>query len=157
MQRFWYRVYRSTPVMFFLGPMYYSLVPLRIPLINMKGWKKTRWSQVFNNVYMTLIYILLAVIVGWKEFIMVQIPIVVIFFVIAVWFFYVQHQHEDTYRQWKENWEYLLSAVKGSTYYKLPRPIQWLTGNIGFHHIHHLSSKIPNYNSQINFSYCQII
>ena len=77
---------------------------------------------------------------------MVQVPIIVFFSIIAIWFFYVQHQHEESYKQWKGNWEYLLSAIKGSTYYKLPKPMMWLTGNIGFHHIHHLSSLIPSYN-----------
>ena len=60
--------------------------------------------------------------------------------------FYVQHQHEHAYKQWKENWDYVVAAIRGSTYYKLPRIWQWLTGNIGIHHIHHLSSRIPNYN-----------
>ena len=67
---------------------------------------------------------------------------------IAVWFFYVQHQHEYSYKQWRQNWNYVLSALRGSTYYKLPKVVQWLTGNIGIHHIHHLSSLIPNYNLQ---------
>lgn len=80
-----------------------------------------------------------------EGFFLVQIPIVVIFFIVAVWFFYVQHQHEMTYKQWKENWDYLLSAIKGATYYKLPKVLHWFTGNIGYHHIHHLNSKIPNY------------
>lgn len=145
-KRFGYRVYRSMPVMLVFGPIYYTGVLMRFPIINKEGWKKTRLSQVFNNVYMYLVWALLAAVLGWKEFFMVQVPIIFLFFVIAVWFFYVQHQHEDTYKQWKENWEYLLAAIKGSTYYKLPKVFQWLTGNIGFHHIHHLSSKIPNYN-----------
>ncbi|MEZ4949737.1 MAG: fatty acid desaturase [Saprospiraceae bacterium] len=140
-----YRVFRSPLVMFILGPIYYLGFTLRLPLIKLKGWKKTYRSQFFSNIYMLLVYALLAAIVGWQEFFLVQIPIIVLFGIIAVWFFYVQHQHEDTYKQWKENWEYLLAAIKGSTHYKLPKVIQWLTGNIGFHHIHHLGPKIPNY------------
>lgn len=145
-KKFGYRLYRSVPIILVLGPIYYTAILMRIPFINKEGWKKTRLSQIFNNVYMTLIWVLLAVVIGFKEFFLIQVPIIFIFFVIAVWFFYVQHQHEETYKQWKENWEYLLAAIKGSTYYKLPKLFQWLTGNIGFHHIHHLSSKIPNYN-----------
>ena len=68
------------------------------------------------------------------------------FGIIAFWFFYVQHQHEINYKQWKNNWNFLLSAIKGSSFYKLPKIFQWLTGNIGIHHIHHLNSLIPNYN-----------
>lgn len=141
-----YRIYRSAPVMFVLGPLYYSLVPLRIPVISLKGWKKTRYSQVINNVCVIGAYVLLGYLLGWSKFVLIHIPLLIAFFVIAVWFFYVQHQHEEAYKAWKENWEYLLAAVQGSTYYKLPKVFQWLTGNIGFHHIHHLSSKIPNYN-----------
>jgi len=145
-RRVGYRIFRHPVVLFILGPVYYLLFNVRLPLITLKGWEKMKWSQFYNNVYLLLGYALVAFIVGWQKFFLVHIPIVVIFAIIAVWFFYVQHQHEHTYKQWKENWEYLFSSIKGSTYYKLPRVFQWLTGNIGLHHIHHLSSKIPNYN-----------
>ncbi len=144
-KRLQYRVFRHPLILFVVGPIYYLLVNVRFPIIQIRGWSKVKWAQFFNNVYMILIYTLIAAAVGWKKFFLVQIPILVLFAIIAVWFFYVQHQHEHTYKQWKNNWEYLLSAVKGSTYYKLPRLFQWLTGNIGLHHIHHLNSKIPNY------------
>ena len=91
-------------------------------------------------VYGTMIGLL-----GWKEVLMVQGPVLLIFGSIAFWFFYVQHQHEDNYKEWKNKWDHLLASIRGSTYYKLPRLFQWLTGNIGFHHIHHLNSRIPNY------------
>ena len=141
-----YRLYRSPLVMFVIGPLYYLLIHNRLPIINLKGWKKVRQSLIWSNLSLVLFYVSLGFIFGWKNFFLVQAPIIVFFAIIAIWFFYVQHQHEASYKQWKENWEYLLSAIKGSTYYKLPRPIMWLTGNIGFHHIHHLSSLIPNYN-----------
>ncbi len=144
-KRIGYRIFRHPLVLFVFGPVYYLLINVRFPLIKMKGWQRVKRAQFFNNVYMFLIYALLAFAIGWKKFFLVQIPILVIFAIIAVWFFYVQHQHENTYKQWRDNWEYLLSAVKGSTYYKLPKVFQWLTGNIGLHHIHHLNSKIPNY------------
>lgn len=145
-KQFRYRLYRNPFVIFVLGPIYYCFYNMRIPIMNVKNTRKVKISQVFNNIYMALVYVLLAVMVGVEEFFLIQVPIVVMFFIIAIWFFYVQHQHEDTYIAWKENWEYLLAAIKGSSYYKLPKVFQWLTGNIGFHHIHHLSSKIPNYN-----------
>lgn len=144
-KRLGYRIFRNPLVLFLFGPVYYLAVNVRFPLISLKGWKKIKWSQFYNNVYLILVYTLVAFIVGWKQFFLVHVPIVVIFAIIAIWFFYVQHQHEHTYKQWKENWEYLFSSIKGSTYYKLPKVFQWLTGNIGLHHIHHLSSKIPNY------------
>ncbi|NND04747.1 MAG: fatty acid desaturase [Saprospiraceae bacterium] len=145
MKRLAYKLFRNPVVLFVLGPIYYILINVRFPLIDLKGWKNVKKAQFFNNVYLILVYALVAFIVGWKQFFLVHIPIVVLFAIIAVWFFYVQHQHEETYKQWKDNWEYLLSAVKGSTYYKLPKMVQWLTGNIGLHHIHHLNPKIPNY------------
>lgn len=141
-----YRIYRSPVVMFIIGPLYYLLIHNRFPFINLKGWKKVRQSLIWSNLFLVLFYLSLGFTFGWKNFLLVQAPIIFFFAIIAIWFFYVQHQHEESYKQWKENWEYLLSAIKGSTYYKLPKPMMWLTGNIGFHHIHHLSSLIPNYN-----------
>ena len=145
-QRIGYRIFRHPIVMFGFGPLYYLLIPLRLPMVPLKGWKKAKRSQLINNVAMFLVYVGFALLIGWDKFLLVQVPITVFFGSIAVWFFYVQHQHEETYKQWKDQWEYLLAAIKGSTYYKLPRVINWMTGNIGFHHIHHLNPKIPNYN-----------
>lgn len=144
-KRFGYRIFRNPVVLFIVGPIYYMLINVRLPMIKLKGFERVKLQQIYSNVYMILAYTLVAFIVGWKKFFMVQVPILVLFAIIAVWFFYVQHQHEQTYKQWRTNWEYLLSAIKGSTYYKLPRMFQWLTGNIGLHHIHHLNPKIPNY------------
>lgn len=146
MKKFGYRVYRNPVVMFFVGPLYYLLVNQRLPLVSLKGWKKTYRSQAINNVLIFGLYVALAYFLGWQEFLLVHVPIFVAFAVIAIWFFFVQHQHEHAYKQWKENWEYLLAAIQGSTFYKLPNFVHWLTGNIGYHHIHHLSSKIPSYN-----------
>jgi acyl-lipid omega-6 desaturase (Delta-12 desaturase) len=143
--RFKYRIYRMPLVLFVLGPAYYMLVPNRLPLIKLKGWEASRWSMVKNNILLGGLYLTLGYLLGWKQFFLIQLPIVLLFAIIAVWFFFVQHHHEHTYKQWKENWEYLVAAIKGSTYYKLPKVFQWLTGNIGFHHIHHLNSRIPNY------------
>jgi omega-6 fatty acid desaturase (delta-12 desaturase) len=146
--RFKYRLYRSPLIMFCIGPVYYLTIHNRLPSKSeiMKGWTKERKALWLNNIGLASIYILMGFLIGWKNFLLVQAPIIVFFGIIAIWFFYVQHQHEENYKQWKENWEYLLSAIRGSSYYKLPKVMMWLTGNIGFHHIHHLSSLIPNYN-----------
>jgi len=145
-KKFRYRLYRNPFVLFVLGPIYYISFSCRTPIIPFKGWKKFKWSLWANNVYLILFYALMAAVIGWKKFFLVQIPIIAVFAIIAVWFFYVQHQHEETYKQWKNKWDYLMSAIKGSTYYKLPKVFQWFSGNIGYHHIHHLNPKIPNYN-----------
>ena len=144
--KFQYRLYRSSPVMFLIGPLYYILIHNRLPLIRFKEWRKTRQSLIWSNLLAVIVYCTIGFLVGWVNFIKVQIPITVFFAMVAIWFFYVQHQHEQNYRAWKDKWDYLTSAIKGSTYYKLPRVMHWMTGNIGFHHVHHLNSLIPSYN-----------
>ena len=82
---------------------------------------------------------------GWKEYLMVHLPIIVFGTTAGVWLFYVQHNYEGTYWTRHENWDFATAGLKGSSFYKLPRLLQWFTGNIGFHHIHHLNPRIPNY------------
>lgn len=144
--RFKYRLFRSPFVLFTIVPMIYLGVMLRIQGISFDGWKKVHIKQHVNNILIALVYIGLGFLVGWKTFLIVQGSTIFFFGVIAFWFFYVQHQHEHTYMQWTKNWDYLTAAIKGATFYKLPRVLHFLTGNIGYHHIHHLSSRIPNYN-----------
>jgi omega-6 fatty acid desaturase (delta-12 desaturase) len=79
---------------------------------------------------------------------MIGLPIIVVAASVGTWLFYVQHQFERTYWEHTPEWDYTLAALHGSSYYDLPRVLQWFTGNIGFHHIHHLSPRIPNYNLQ---------
>ncbi len=152
--RFKYRVFRNPFVLFGFVPVYYMTVSNRIPSISVRRLGSMEWpkmtreriSQVINNVALAAVYISLGYFLGWGRFFLIQLQIVLVFMMIAFWFFYVQHQHEETYNRWQKNWDYLLAAIRGATYYKLPKLFMWLTGNIGFHHIHHLSSKIPNYN-----------
>ncbi len=139
-----YRIFRMPVVLFFIAPVAYLVVSMRYPIIKAGSVRSAYWAMFKNNVGLVVAYSLLVWLLGWK-FLWVHIPIIVIFGSIAFWFFYVQHQHEETYKKWKEEWDYLVASIRGSTYYKLPKPFMWLTGNIGFHHIHHLSSLIPNY------------
>jgi omega-6 fatty acid desaturase (delta-12 desaturase) len=83
--------------------------------------------------------------IGVKAYLMVQLPVMLIAFSAGVWLFYVQHQFEDTYWEPSDRWDYVRQAIDGSSFYDMPRVLHWLTGNIGFHHIHHLSPRIPNY------------
>ncbi|MEI6566503.1 MAG: fatty acid desaturase, partial [Verrucomicrobiota bacterium] len=83
---------------------------------------------------------------GWKMWILLQLVVLTVAASAGVWLFYVQHQFEGVYWQRHENWDYQEAALQGSSFYKLPRILQWFSGNIGFHHIHHLSPRIPNYN-----------
>jgi omega-6 fatty acid desaturase (delta-12 desaturase) len=83
--------------------------------------------------------------IGWKAFLLVEAPIFLISGSAGIWLFYVQHTFEDSYFEENPDWDYVKAAVEGSSFYKLPKIIQWLTGNIGFHHVHHLSPRVPNY------------
>lgn len=86
--------------------------------------------------------------IGWREYLLVQGPTMTLAASAGVWLFYVQHQFEDTYWQSGEDWSYADAALQGSSYLKLPKVLQFFTGNIGLHHVHHLSARIPNYNLQ---------
>ncbi len=141
-----YRIFRNPFVIFGIVPVIYFGVMLRLPKITFPGWNKVHVKQHLNNLALLGVYVLLGYALGWVEFAVIQGSIVFFFGVIAFWFFYVQHQHEETYMRWSEKWDYLLAAIRGATFYDLPRVAHFLTGNIGFHHIHHLSSRIPNYN-----------
>ena len=141
-----YRIWRMPIITFVIAPVYYFIVSTRIPIFKFNNWKHTAWTQIKDNIWIALGYVALGFLLGWVKFLVIQLMLVFFFGIIAFWFFYVQHQHEMAYKEWKENWDFVLSAVKGATYYKLPKMWQWLTGNIGIHHIHHLSSLIPNYN-----------
>jgi len=144
--RFKYRLYRSIPVMFVLGPIYYVLIHNRIPSISMDVFRNEKWRLWLNNIILAVMFVTLGYFLGWGKFFITHFTIIVLFSVIAIWFFYVQHQHEEAYKQWKDKWDYLTAALRGSTYYKVPAVFNWLTGNIGIHHIHHLNPAIPNYN-----------
>lgn len=147
---FWklnYRIRRSLVLQFLIIPIIYFGVAIRFPLFynRLKKRKKIRWAHLFNNLAIIIIYGILAFLLGWQKFLLIHIPIILFFGMISFWLFYIQHQHEDNYKKPKDDWDYLLASVHGSTYYKLPRLFQWLSGNIGFHHIHHLNCSIPNY------------
>jgi omega-6 fatty acid desaturase (delta-12 desaturase) len=84
--------------------------------------------------------------IGWRTFLLVQGPIIVLASILGVWLFYVQHQFSSVYWRRTGEWNYLEAAMMGASYYKLPKLLQWFSGNIGFHHLHHLAPRIPNYN-----------
>jgi len=142
-----YRIFRSAPVIMAVAPLLYITVMCRIPKVKYPGWDPVHLRLHLNNLMIVAVYALLGYTLGWARFAAVQGTIVLGFSAIAFWFFFVQHQHEETYMRWHDEgeWDYLLAAIKGATLYDLPRVIHWLTGDIGYHHIHHLSSRIPNY------------
>ncbi|KZE46348.1 fatty acid desaturase [Brevibacillus parabrevis] len=139
-----YRIYRNPLVMFGIGPFFVFALQYRF---NRKGARrKERLNTYLTNVLLVGLYALLVWAIGWQAFLLVQVPVFFISGLLGIWLFYVQHQFEDSYFENEEEWSYVKAAVEGSSYYKLPRVLQWITGNIGFHHVHHLSPKVPNYN-----------
>ena len=140
-----YALFRSFPVLFVIGPAWYLLIQNRFPLIRLKGWEHAHRALWKHNLLLIGLHVGIILLLGYKAFLMVHLPILLFFAVIAIWFFYVQHQHETAYKEWKDKWDYIRAAVQGSTFYNLPKMFHWLTGNIGYHHIHHLNPLVPNY------------
>lgn len=143
MMRLVYRVYRHPVVLFGFGPFYLYLIANRM---NRKDARlKERLNTYLTNFSALVIYVGLIYLLGIKAFLLIQVPIVLIAGSLGIWLFYVQHQFEDSYFEEESKWNFVKAAVDGSSYYKLPAVLQWITGNIGYHHVHHLSPKVPNY------------
>ncbi|MFC2949067.1 fatty acid desaturase [Virgibacillus sediminis] len=138
-----YRLYRNPFVMFGLGPLYLFLISNRFNRKNPKS--KEKWNTYLINFSIAAIYALLIWTIGWQAFLLIQMPIMFVAGAAGIWLFYVQHQFEDSYFENEDEWDFVKAAVDGSSYYKLPKVVQWITGSIGFHHVHHLSPKVPNY------------
>ncbi len=141
-----YRVYRSIPVLFFIGPVFHFLFYHRWPGIVPKDWRRERMSILWTDLAVAGVFLAAHLTIGLGSFLAVQLPIIIMTTWAGVWFFYVQHQYEDTYWRQESDWDFAQACLKGSSFYDLPRVLQWFTGNIGFHHIHHLNSRVPNYN-----------
>ena len=142
-RRLFYRLYRNPVVMFLVGPVFVFLVLYRVG--DLKSPKADLASIWKTNLALALIVGVAAWLIGIKAFFLVQAPIAYFAAVAGVWLFYVQHQFEGVYWERTKNWDFLSQALQGSSYYHLPPLLQWFTGSIGFHHIHHLSPRIPNY------------
>lgn len=142
-RRIAYRFYRNPITMLGLGPVGVFLFQYRF---NRKGAKrKEKINTYMTNIALVGLYSLLCWIIGWQAFVLIQGPIFFVSGMLGIWLFYVQHQFEDSYFEKDDEWSFVKAAVEGSSYYKLPKLLQWITGNIGFHHVHHLSPKMPNY------------
>lgn len=143
--RLCYRIYRHPLVLFGIGPLYLFLIQNRLPV----GFMRSGWlywvSAMATNLAIAVTWVCLAFVVGVDSFFLVQLPIVAFAASAGVWLFYVQHQFEDTFWAQEDAWQVHDAALYGSSYYVLPGWLNWLTADIGAHHVHHLYSRIPYY------------
>jgi len=142
-KRFAYRLSRNPVVLFVIAPLFIFLVMQRFPKSDAPA--RCRRSVYWTNLAVLLAGAALSWLFGFKEYVFLQLTVMAVAGSIGVWLFYVQHQFEGVYWERGEKWDYATAALQGSSFYKLPKVLQWFSGNIGFHHIHHLSSRVPNY------------
>jgi acyl-lipid omega-6 desaturase (Delta-12 desaturase) len=142
-KRFIYRTYRQPIFMLGVGPLIMFLFTHRLPTRSFRKREQAsiHWTNLGILIFMSLVSWLL----GFKNFWLIQIPVIWVAATAGVWLFYVQHQFEGVYWERAQNWDFVKAGLEGSSFYRLPKVLQWFSGNIGFHHIHHLSPKIPNY------------
>ncbi len=144
--RLGYRLFRNPLVMFGLGPIWSLMIGPRLWSKGMR--RRQRHSVIATNLVLALVIGAIVWLAGLDAWLLVQMPIAILAGTMGVFLFYVQHQFEDVYWQSAEDWDYADAALQGSSYLKLPKLFQFFSGNIGLHHVHHLSAKIPNYNLQ---------
>ncbi|MCB0064957.1 MAG: fatty acid desaturase [Caldilineaceae bacterium] len=145
-KRFLYRAFRNPFFLFGIAPTINFLLLGRTAIGMPEHWRHgEKASVMWTNVALAVLWLAQIALIGWQAMLLINLPIIVIASSAGTWLFYVQHQFERTYWEHTPQWDFTLAAMHGSSYYKLPRVLQWFTGNIGFHHIHHLSPRIPNY------------
>lgn len=149
--RFGYRLYRSMPVLLGIGPTYQIMFKHRLPFDLPLAWKREWASVLLNNLMLLVLVAAAARGLGWQTLLLVHLPVVLIAGAFGVWLFYVQHTFEHAYWSRRHGWDSHQAAVAGSSYYDLPPLVHWFTGNIGYHHIHHLAPHIPNYRLRAAF------
>ena len=142
-KRLGYKFYRNPLVMFGLGPIFMFFIANRLAL-PVFGKKET-WSVIWTNLAILGLGTSMSLLIGFKAFIMIQLPVMYIAGAVGIWLFYIQHQFEEDYWERDPEWNYVASALLGASFYKLPGVLQWFSGNIGYHHVHHLSPRVPNY------------
>jgi omega-6 fatty acid desaturase (delta-12 desaturase) len=145
-RRFAYRLARNPIILFMVAPLIMFAFVQRFAAAEAPA--RERRSVYFTNIGLALMIMGMCALFGVKVYLLIQLPLLMLSGAAGLWMFYVQHQFDGAYWERREAWDYTAAALQGSSYYKLPRVLQWFSGNIGFHHIHHLSPHIPNYNLQ---------
>jgi omega-6 fatty acid desaturase (delta-12 desaturase) len=146
LRQFLYRAYRHPVSLLLIGPVFTFFIRYRY--WHESDGPRRRRSAMVTNLALLAIVTTAALTIGFRTYLLIQLPILLIAGTLGVWLFYVQHQFEWTYWEKHEDWNHLRGALKGSSLYALPPLLQWFTGNIGFHHVHHLNPRIPNYRLQ---------
>jgi omega-6 fatty acid desaturase (delta-12 desaturase) len=144
--RLGYRLMRNPVVLLGFGPLWALVIEPRL----VPRWAAKRFGRKIIATDLALFALLggLCALFGWRAVLLIQLLPALLAGAVGIWLFYVQHQFEDVYWERKEAWSYAASALQGSSHLRLPKVLQWFTGNIGLHHVHHLNARIPNYNLQ---------
>lgn len=142
-QRLGYRLFRHPLVMFGLGPIWMFLLQHRWP--TPRYGKKETMSVVWTNLAIAVMATGISLWIGFQNYVLIQLPVIWLAGMMGIWLFFVQHQFENVYWAHKGDWDFVASALKGASYYRLPKILNWFSGSIGFHHIHHLNPRVPNY------------
>jgi omega-6 fatty acid desaturase (delta-12 desaturase) len=142
-KRLQYRLYRNPLVLIGLGAFFNFVLSNRIPTRKLK--RNELMSVVLTNLLIVAVALTAAEIIGWRTYFMIQLPVLWIAGALGIWLFYVQHQFPGGYWTHKDDWDPMRAALEGSSFYDLPSVLRWFSANIGYHHVHHLSPRIPNY------------
>jgi omega-6 fatty acid desaturase (delta-12 desaturase) len=148
-QRLLYRLPRHPLVANLLLPPLVFVLLYRLPFDTPAEWARERSSVYLTNAALVALFGTLVVALGWQEVLMVHLPIMVVASILGVWLFTLQHRFETARWTNAEQWNFVSASLGGSSWLRLPRVLHWLTGNIGFHHIHHLNPRVPNYRLQL--------
>jgi acyl-lipid omega-6 desaturase (Delta-12 desaturase) len=146
LKRLTYRLFRMPVVLFILAPTVLFLVVQRFP--RKESGPRERFSVYFTDLALLAIVAIMSATIGWRTYLLIQIPLMAIAGGAGIWLFYVQHQFVGVYWARHADWDPIRASLEGASYYQLPKILQWITGNIGLHHLHHLRPRIPNYNLQ---------
>jgi omega-6 fatty acid desaturase (delta-12 desaturase) len=150
-KRLQYRRFRNPLVLFLFGPAYVLLIEYRFA--GKGDGRRQTVSRYITNSGIAALLLLAFWLIGWRSYLVIQLPILVIAGACGFWLFYIQHQFEGVYWARHNTWDPMKASLEGSSFYQLPVVLQWFSGNIGFHHIHHMRPRIPNYHLQ----QCQIV
>jgi acyl-lipid omega-6 desaturase (Delta-12 desaturase) len=142
-KRLIYRLFRTPLVMLGLGPLFSFLLRFRLPIRT--STRRERVSVLFTNLLIAGVMVTAGRTIGWRTYAAIQLPVIWLAGMAGIWLFYAQHQFKGVYWARKDDWDPLRAAMEGSSFYKLPPVLRWFSSNIGYHHVHHLGSRIPNY------------